>query len=375
MSNKILECAGCRKPIEGFTLKCCECSKSYDLDCANVTENCFISFLTEECKATWKCVLCVSQRPKRDNTNTPVRGAAHSVNPHRGAALMSLSPEEMMVHNTTAHNDTIEMSDTQMLVMEVRLFKEEMRATRLQMAALTQTMSGLAQKINECDLRINQIDSRVGNLEARVSEEPMPVNSGPLLETIEQLKAEINDRDQDQLSNDIEITSIPEEKGENLVHIVNILSTKLGVALTEHDLVSAMRVGRTPDSSVAASPAPRPRPIVVRLARRASRDQLISAARVRRGITTEDTGLPAPHRRFYVNERLTKLNRQLFWQAREAGNRLGWRFVWSREGKIYARRQQGIDSPRHRIRTEADLRRVFGSDAVGTTSTQFPHSH
>lgn len=264
----------------------------------------------------------------------------------------------------------MEPSDMHLLLREVRLFKEEMRATRLQLETLNSTISSLTLKIDECDRKVCQLDARVGSIEARLVEGATTSSSSSLLETIEQLKGEINDRDQDLLSNDIEITCIPEEKGENLVQIVNILSIKLGVKLAEQDLVSATRVGRS-NQSLEAYPPPRPRPIAVRLARRVSRDQLMLAARVRRGITTEDTGLPAPHRRFYVNERLTRSNRQLFRQARDIGTRLGWRFIWTRDGKIFARKRQGTDCPRHRIQTEGDLRRVFGSDAVGSSSDQY----
>lgn len=254
----------------------------------------------------------------------------------------------------------VEPTDMQMMLTEMRLFREELRATRLQMETLNKTISCLSLRIDDCDGKINQLDARVSSVEARLVDGP----TTSLMDTIEQLKAEIHDRDQELLSNDLEITGLPEERGENTEQLVRTLGIKLGVSLTEHELVSALRVGRSLESTT----LPRPRPIVVRLARRATRDQLIKAARVRRDITTEGTGLPVPYRRFYVNERLTKLNRQLFRLARDAGKRLDWRFVWTRDGKIFARKHAGPDSPRYQIRSEADLRRVFGSDAVGVTS-------
>lgn len=178
-----------------------------------------------------------------------------------------------------------------------------------------------------------------------------------LIETIAQLKADINDKDQDSLLNDLEISGVPEQKGENVLHIIATLGQKLGVSLNEQDLVSAVRMGRFPGSESVQSP--RPRLIVVRLARRAARDQLLQAARVRRGATTEGVDIPGPPRRFYINERLTRLNRQLFQKARELKDHHNWRFVWTRDGRIYARQHSGVDVPRHRIRTETDLARVF----------------
>lgn len=106
----------------------------------------------------------------------------------------------------------------------------------------------------------------------------------------------------------------------------------------------------------------RPRLIVVKLARRAVRNELIQAARVRREVSTDGTNLPTPSRRFYINERLTKTNRLLFHQAREIAGGLKWRYVWTRDGKVFARQRHGTRC--YRLRTESDLARVFGHDAV-----------
>ncbi|CAG9137671.1 unnamed protein product [Plutella xylostella] len=102
----------------------------------------------------------------------------------------------------------------------------------------------------------------------------------------------------------------------------------------------------------------RPRPLVVRFTRRAVKDELTAAARVRRGATSADLSQSSAPRPFYVNERLTKYNRQLYYQTREVGRRLSWRFLWTKKGRIYAR--QGQDTPRHWIRSADDISRVFG---------------
>ncbi|KOB51849.1 Zinc finger DNA binding protein [Operophtera brumata] len=283
----------------------------------------------------------------------------------RGAA--AVSPPELL-DDSVLHNETIVSTDLQMLMAEVRQFREELRATRLQMEMLNGTMVGLVLRIDEFDQTIDKLQVRVGGLESRLADRnAFASRDDSLVHIVEQLKGDINDRDQEMLCNDIEVSCIPEEKGENLVHIITVLGMKLGVKLSEQELVSASRVGRIHESSESVPTPPRPRHIVVRFCRRALKDQLLTAARVRRGITTEDSGLPAPHRRFYVNERLTKVNRQLFGRARDLGTRLGWRFIWTRDGRIYARRHQGVDSPRLRIRTEGDLRRVFWPDAVSAS--------
>lgn len=96
----------------------------------------------------------------------------------------------------------------------------------------------------------------------------------------------------------------------------------------------------------------RPRPIMVRLVRCSLRDELLWAARVRRGVDTSGI-IDGELRRYYFNEHLTPLNRYLFFKARGDGNRKGWRYVWTRGGKIYVRRS--TDIPVYRVRAETDM--------------------
>ncbi|CAG5059641.1 unnamed protein product [Parnassius apollo] len=150
-----------------------------------------------------------------------------------------------------------------------------MIATRLQVKLLNGSLAGLELRIDEADGNIEKLEARVGLLEGRHADK---------------------------------ITNIPEEKGENLIHIVTTLTMKLSVMLSENDLVSATRVGRV-NVSPETVPESHPSPKVVRLGRLALEDQVLIATLVRCGITTKGTWLPAPHRRFYVNERLMKVHR------------------------------------------------------------------
>ncbi|VVC87859.1 unnamed protein product, partial [Leptidea sinapis] len=101
----------------------------------------------------------------------------------------------------------------------------------------------------------------------------------------------------------------------------------------------------------------RPRPLIVRLTRRETRDALLTAARVRRGLNTEGLQLPGPTRSLYINERLSGYNRYLFQKARLLASELKFKYVWIRDGKIYVRQEQGKE--RSRIREESDLFRII----------------
>lgn len=333
--------------------------------------------MTSEHRSAWKCMQCRSSEPRSDNTNTPVRGGFDNITMHRGTLRNRMSPDknikgtcEMDVSfadnrnslNNTALDSTLGLTEAQTLVAEIRLMRGEMQAMRLEIQNLSAAVFGLTTRIDGCDKRIDGLSFRIDSLEHRLETSTDRNQPAELLDTITQLKSELNNRDQDQLQNDIEISCVHEQKGESVIHTVMTLAQKLGVDLEQQDIVSATRVGRTTgleDTNIEASRPPRPRLIVVRLVRRSKRDELLRSARVRRGVTTEGTQLPGPPGRYYINERLTRINRDLFRKAREYKERHNWRFAWTRDGRIYVRKNPGKNEPRHRIYHEADLVRVF----------------
>lgn len=68
-----LVCRGCSERItDRYFLVCKFCNLTYDLDCANVSEERFRNTMNAEHKANYECDECRSRRPKKGNTDTPV---------------------------------------------------------------------------------------------------------------------------------------------------------------------------------------------------------------------------------------------------------------------------------------------------------------
>ncbi|CAG9137783.1 unnamed protein product [Plutella xylostella] len=137
---------------------------------------------------------------------------------------------------------------------------------------------------------------------------------------------------------------ITEINGENLTQVVNVLSNKLGVQLDPRDVDDVRRVGARGGGGggggAGAGAMERPRPVMLTFTRRAPRDQLLRAAKARRGITTEMLEVPGNCRRVFVNEHLTKENRVLFSKARALGAELKFKFVWTSNCNIFMRRSE-----------------------------------
>lgn len=57
--------------------------------------------------------------------------------------------------------------------------------------------------------------------------------------------------------------------------------------------------------------------------------------------------------KIYINESLTKENKQLLFKTKEKARDASYKYVWSKEGKIFVRKND--NSRVHRIKNEHDL--------------------
>lgn len=283
---------------------------------------------------------------------------------HRGC-LLNVSPNNTSapkwVCRSCRNNDGLaetfvdasNASGIEAMTKAIDLLRTELSACTKEMSSFRQEISSIRHTLVEFNSRIDAFDERLSRLEKN---ENMQNTSE---DTITQLKAELNERDQEMLQNDVEITGITELDGENLMHIVSLVSNKLGVSIEERDISCVQRAGPR-RAAAAESERPRARGICVRFTQRSVRDKLLHAARVRRGADSAGFDIDAQPRRFYVNERLTRFNRQLFYTARAKAREASWKYVWTRDGRIFARRDAGPNNFKYRIRNTHDIEKVFG---------------
>ncbi|KAH9629436.1 hypothetical protein HF086_013350 [Spodoptera exigua] len=331
------KCGGCGQFIAAAaSIRCSKCTGCYHRACVGVPA-------TATPAPAWLCPGCKVKLPKTDNSATPVKGAA--------ADYTEPTPSD-----TSASLD---------LAREIRSFREELSALRAEIREMRQETLDFRAAIRGCNERMDEVEHRVATIEQRF-EAGDPSSYEHLEKTIADLKIQLNERDQDLLLNDVILSGIPESKTENPTHILKTVSLKLGIALDDRDIVNVERLGMVRRNFVAnasqgdIAERPRPRVISVRLSRRAVREQLIRAARVRRGLTTADLELSGQPQRVFVNESLTRTNARLFHQAREAAQRLQFKYVWTKEGRIYVRKEDGVSALR--IRSEVDIKTIFFGD-------------
>ncbi|XP_063535564.1 uncharacterized protein LOC134745452 [Cydia strobilella] len=407
-------CAGCQLAItDNLYLSCSSCQRKYDLLCLNMSKECFQAL--QECtKDSWTCPECRRLVPKTDYDNSPARAlyashlsdtcdtnVTHRKKPTRPTSLKVVLPTpdvHTMAPSTNAPlNITQQIQEGFKLTMETYVMSalnDFSNKFFIRLDKLTATMESISS-------RLTSFDERITSLETRFSDNIDTNQNNELVVEVEKLKCQINERDQELLINDLEITGVPESTNENKLHLITLIGQKVGVTVSEHDVMSVTRVGvrravpaqkiqsgaispdkscsslreatphvrgaegqgaagASPESDITSSHIMTSRPLVVRFVRRDQRDQLLRAARVRRVIDTTGLGFPGKPSRVYINERLTSTNRQLFYKTRMEARRLQWRNPWTTRGNIFVRRD--AEHSAIKIRSEADIGRVFRNE-------------
>ncbi|CAK1580732.1 unnamed protein product [Parnassius mnemosyne] len=288
MANK---CGLCGKFLsQTDCVKCSKCPSAYHRHCVNVNPDTKIS-------VKWMCMTCKPKASCSGVNLTPRHSPAHA---------------ETEVISETFMDARVEGSNEGLLAQEIRLLRTELQTLSREMVNFRQEVGKLNATMSEFNSRLDSVENRVTCLELQAKDEKKVAPASELVETVAQLKRDLNYKDQTALLNDLELTGVPEQNGENPMHLFSLVAQKLGIELDERDVVSVERSGMRRDRVSTATEPPRPRPIIIRLARRAIRDQLLRAARVRRGADTSGFNINAHTVRFYLNERLTYTNKQLF---------------------------------------------------------------
>ncbi|CAG5034931.1 unnamed protein product [Parnassius apollo] len=199
---------------------------------------------------------------------------------------------------------------------------------RNELKEIRDNITMLKDTVLACNKNLEKMDCRVTKLEKLYEERLIKCDTKTLEDRISELPVQLNERDQDLLSNDLEISGLPEQKGENPINIVVLCAKKTGLDIDHCVIVHAERAGTLRTSYYNNNSAQKlmstgPRKIVVRKSRRAVRDELLCCARVRRNITSDSLGFSGDPCRIYINERLTPVNRKLFGKTCEAAKKGG----------------------------------------------------
>ncbi|XP_048487149.1 uncharacterized protein LOC125490837 [Plutella xylostella] len=177
----------------------------------------------------------------------------------------------------------------------------------------------LAAELIDIKQREDVTNARVDSIEAKLT---------TTTATIGELTQQLRLKDQQSRMNNLEISGIPQLSGENLQTILQNIAVKVGYTLRETDVDYIHR----------------------------RKSDMLAAVRVRRGLTTADAGIDGAAKPIFVNEHLAPHNKVLHGRARRLGKELGYKYIYTRDCKIFLRKTD-ISKP-FPILSEEDLVKI-----------------
>ncbi|CAN7999519.1 unnamed protein product [Ixodes pacificus] len=333
----VKECIACSKllPDDGRFLTCVECSFPYHMGtpCSGVAESTFQVMGTKK-KEKWRCRSCRAKDGRESSAPDKVSSQLDIANLSAQFAevnekldqLLSLKDKVDSLLGLPAQvNDLLTLKTT----------FEEMKATVNELKTSVEFNSGqydqLLVEMTTSKKEINDLKAEMTQLKNVVSENAA---------CISHLQVELNDAEQYNRLPNLEIHGMPVSTNEDLKKSVFDLADKLSIpSFQPSDVVAVHRLPSKKDKIP---------PILVRFSSSAAREIWMKARSGLRELAQART-LP----QLYFNENLTQINRNLFWKARTRGKEKRFKYVWVRNGKIFAKRQD--EATPVRISCEHDL--------------------
>jgi len=204
-------------------------------------------------------------------------------------------------------------------------------------------VDGLTQTVNKLSITLNGISAdhvslagRIADLESRCAASGCSAAPGPMCLSsplvVDDLASRI--RSFEQRDQELIIFGLPDGDGDRDRALMS-LAGALGLEFSRSGIVNSIRIRGSQTTS---------RPLVVRFASVAGRNEWLSAARRHRGITARSVCDSWPENRISIYERSTAAERHAFAEAKTLARERGIKNIWMRRGVIYFR-SSGASQP------------------------------
>lgn len=293
-----------------------------------------------EKKEKWRCRACRSKgnNSTPDGANESSDVISQSDSPTLTGQIFEINRKlDSLLSLKTSVDLLMELpgkvNEILLLKPSIELMKASVEEVQTSITFLAQKYDSLLEATSVHEKEIKGIHSEMEALRLTVSEQA---------NTIQALQSEINETEQQSRLSTMEIQGMQVASGEALAPILVGLADKLGLkGHLPSDVLSTQRIQSKRDQNPT---------ILVKFASVSIKDRWMQARGKLRHLASE--GTPG---KVYFNENLTPSNRELFWLARSRGRERGYKFVWVKNGRIFARKEEGVPPVRISRKRDIDL--------------------
>lgn len=336
-----VECAKCAQVIQadGKHLVCANCRSAYHLGklCAGVCDSTFTTMGTAK-REKWVCRSCRSKDSQGDPSTPPC-----SSSPETGFLMTQLASVNVKLEALLSLKVSVDSLQTLPAKLdELLLLKptvEELKSTVKDLQASVDFFSAqydsLLKLATSNELAVKTLQHEISGLQATVRSQATEIS---------RIQAEQNDSEQYSRLPNLELHGLPYSSDENLITYIAELASKLSIDNSFHpsDIHEIHRLPAKRDGIP---------PVLVRFSSVKMKETWMAKRGTLR-LLSQKGCLP----KLYFNDNLTRTNKELFWQARQKGKVQGYKFVWVKRAKIFAKKSE--NSELVRINQLADIDKI-----------------
>lgn len=318
-----LSCADCSDhiPDDGRFMGCKECKKTFHLgsSCSGISESTFISMGATK-RDVWKCRHCRQGKSRSAAPDSSATDELEALQSQVGAInqkLDSLSSLRLDLNSLLPLPAKID----QLLGLTQTVDKLQSSVSEIQnsIAFMSSKYDEFLVRIEASEKEIKQSNSEVLSLTLKVQEQETEIRA---------LKAEMNKQEQYSRRPNLEIHGLPATRDENLRAFAANLATKLSIK--DFDSSDILAIHRLP-SKRDKIPV-----ILVKFASVSVKETWMSSRHELKNLCKSDKDP-----RLFFNDNLTAANRELFWLARKKRKEKNYKYVWTKDGNVFAKKEEG----------------------------------
>lgn len=322
-------------------MTCSSCGHNLHLgkSCSGIAESTFAAMNAEK-KIKWTCKICRTKGARSGEEAVDVNSEVRSLDDPGllGAQIQLMNRKLDSLPSLKVSVDSLlelpaKVSELLLLKPAIELLKTTVEEVQISITALGKKYEDLLSMTTSHAEEMKDLRMEMGTLKATVSEQE---------QVIQRLKSEINESEQHTRLQNMEVHGLKVAPNESLASALTGLALKLELAGHQpSDVVTAYKI----PNKRAETPV-----ILVRFASVDIKERWMqSRSRLRQSFGSRTS------ERVYFNDNLTQPNRELFWMARSRGKEYGFKFVWVKNARIFARKEEGAPLIKILHRNDIDL--------------------
>ena len=196
---------------------------------------------------------------------------------------------------------------------------------------LKESMNFMSDKFDSCMKEL---------MEAKKEKEILNKTVTTMGEKIQMLEGKVNELTNSLLSENLEVAGIPCKPEEVCTDIALKVTRKVYPGIKPGDIKDTYRLGnpKTKDGNVKLN-----RPLLIKFNSAKTRNIVFKNKKNLKDIDTMEMGLTAEKKRVFINEHLSAQTKSLFWLTNKTRKEQNWKFIWTNNGTIYARKNENSE--------------------------------